>query len=95
MIKRYSQFIKVKRSFNLGVPIATICHGPKVLISSIDLEGRKLTGHKDIKSEIEKSGAKYFDQSVMVDRNLISSREPKDSPDFCHSILIKSLTIKN
>lgn len=79
----------VKRTFNLGVPIAAICHGPQVLISSIDLEGRKLTGYKDIKSEIEKSGAKYFDQSVVVDRNLISSREPKDLPDFCHSILNK------
>lgn len=49
----------------------------------------ELTGYKDIKSEIEKSGVKYFDQSVVVDRNLISSREPKDLPEFCHSILNK------
>lgn len=79
----------VRRTFNLGVPIAAICHGPQVLLSSIDLEGRKLTGYRDIKSEIEESGAKYFDQSVVIDRNLISSREPKDIPDFCNSILNK------
>lgn len=79
----------VRRTFNLGVPIAAICHGPQVLISSVDLEGRKLTGYKDIKSEIEESGAKYLDQSVVIDRNLITSREPKDIPDFCSSILNK------
>lgn len=79
----------VRRTFNLGVPIAAICHGPQVLISSVDLEGRKLTGYRDIKSEIEDSGAEYLDQSVVIDRNLITSREPKDIPDFCHSILNK------
>jgi len=79
----------IKRVFNLGVPIAAICHGPQVLISSVDIEGRILTGYRDIKGEIEEAGAKYLDQSVVIDRNLITSRKPEDIPDFCHSILNK------
>ena len=72
-------------------PIAAICHGPWLMISSCDLKGRKLTGFHSVRIDIENAGATYLDQEVVVDGNYITSRTPKDLPAFAKAI-IKSLS---
>lgn len=72
-------------------PIAAICHGPWLMISSCDLKGRKLTGFHSVRVDIENAGATYLDQEVVVDGNFITSRTPKDLPAFAKAI-IKSLS---
>ncbi len=68
-------------------PIAAICHGPWLLISSCDLKGRKLTGFHSLKIDIENAGATYLDETVVIDDNLITSRTPKDLPAFAKAII--------
>lgn len=77
----------VYRFSTTGKPIAAICHGPQILISAgIIIKGSKSSGFKDIKKEVEETGAEYVDKSVVKDGNIITSRDPDDIPDFCASI---------
>lgn len=69
--------------------VASICHGPYTLISADLLNGRKLTsiGHDGVPEEIKNAGAIWEDKEVVVDKNLISSRSPKDLPAFMREIV--------
>lgn len=72
-----------KAFFQSDKPVASICHGPLILASAGVLEGKTSTGYKDIKEEVEKAGATFVDDSVVVDGYYVSSRLPKDLPYFC------------
>ena len=70
-----------------GKPVATICHGPQLLISAGVLGGRTLTSVNKIRDDIANAGATYVDEQVHVDGNLISSRVPGDLPAFNAALL--------
>lgn len=70
-----------------GKPVASICHGPQLLISAKVLKGRTLTAVNKIRDDIVNAGAEYVDKPVHVDANLISSRVPDDLPAFNEAIL--------
>lgn len=72
----------VKAFFDLGKPVAAICHGPQVLITAEVVEGRKLTSTKSIKIDLLNAGAEWYDQEVVVDAGLVTSRSPRDLPAF-------------
>jgi protease I len=65
-----------------GGLIATICHGPWILISAGIVKGRKLTSTVGIRDDVVNAGATWVDEEVVIDGNLISSRVPKDLPAF-------------
>jgi protease I len=46
------------------------------------LEGRNITGYHKIKDEMVEAGANFSDVPVMIDANLITSRDPKDIKEF-------------
>ncbi len=77
----------VKTFWDSGKVTAAICHGPQVLITAGVLGGRKLTSVGSIREEIENAGATFLDQSVVVDKNLVTSRGPKDLHDFLTGIV--------
>ena len=77
----------VHQMFKLHKPIAAICHGPWMMISSCSLKGRKLTGFYSIKDDIINAGAEYLDLEVVVDGHLITSRTPHDLPAFTKAII--------
>ena len=62
--------------------MATICHGPWILISAGIVKGRRLTSTVGIRDDVANAGATWVDQTVAVDGNIISSRVPKDLPAF-------------
>ena len=66
--------------------VAAICHGPQILISAGLMEGRVATGYKSIANELKEAGAVYKDQSVVIDQNLITSRQPSDLDAFMEAI---------
>lgn len=70
-----------------GKTVAAICHGPLILAAAGVLAGRRLTGHRSVARDIEWAGANYQDESVVVDGNLITSRQPHDLPDFMREII--------
>jgi protease I len=77
----------VKKVFDSGKVVAAICHGPSVLISANVLRGRKATCFFSIRDDVINAGAMYFDEEVVVDRNLITSRTPADLPAFMREVL--------
>lgn len=69
--------------------IAAICHGPITLIETGKLRGRKLTSYHSIKTDIINAGGIWQNKAVVIDKNLITSREPKDLPAFNNAIIKK------
>ena len=61
-------------------PIAAICHGPLVLISSGILKGRRATCYPGIADDIINAGAIHPEGRVVVDGNLVTARRPEDMP---------------
>lgn len=70
-----------------GKPMAAICHAPWELISAGIVRGRKLTSWHTIQDDISNAGAEWTDREVVVDRNLVTSRSPKDLPAFNREML--------
>jgi protease I len=70
-------------------PVFLICHAAQLLITADVLKGRKITGYTSIVQDIKNAGAEYFDQEVVVDGNLVSSRHPGDLPAFIEASLEK------
>lgn len=72
----------VRSFFRNHKPVAAICHGPQILIDADVVGGRKLTSFHSIKKDLENAGAKWFDEEVVVDQGLVTSRSPNDLPAF-------------
>lgn len=68
--------------FKRNKPVAAICHGPQILISAGLLRERRCTCYKSVVDELRESGAIYEDTEVVVDGNLVTSRQPSDLPAF-------------
>lgn len=65
-----------------GKPMAVICHGPWLLVSAGLAKGRHLTSYHTIQDDMRNAGANWEDREVIVDRNLVTSRQPSDIPAF-------------
>lgn len=68
--------------FAASKPVAAICHGPQILISAGLLKGRRATCYLSVADELKEAGARYEDREVVVDGNLVTSRQPADLPAF-------------
>jgi len=65
-----------------GKPIAAICHGPWTLIEVGAVSGRMMTSYPSIRSDLRNAGANWVDEPVVVDRGLVTSRNPGDIKAF-------------
>ena len=65
-----------------GKPIAAICHGPWPLIETGVVKGRRMTSWPSLKTDLKNAGAEWVDEAVVVDRGLVTSRNPDDIPAF-------------
>ena len=87
-LRRYPSVLKLVRDcFGEGKVIAAICHAGWVLVSAGVLKGKKATCVSAIKDDVVNAGARYLDQEVVRDGNLITSRTPDDLPAFCREII--------
>jgi len=87
-LRRHPAVLKLVRDcFDGGKIVAAICHAGWVLVSAGVLKGRKATCFSSIKDDVINAGAKYVDQEVVRDGNLITSRTPDDLPAFCREII--------
>lgn len=82
----------VASAIQQGCWIAAICHGPQ-LLGSIPQElraGRVLTSWISVRDEMLNAGYDWVDEPVVVDRGVITSRNPQDLPVFVE-VLIAAL----
>ena len=88
ILRRYKEVNKfVADLFKKKRLVAAICHGGWGLVSADVLKGRKATAFFAIKDDMVNAGAKFLDKEVVVDRNLITSRNPYDLTAFCREIV--------
>ena len=77
----------VREAAQQGKVVAAICHAGWMLVSAGILKGRKATSFFSIKDDLVAAGANWVDAEVVVDGNLITSRNPNDLPAFCRAIV--------
>ena len=70
-----------------GKIVVAICHGPWLLASAEVVSGKTVTCFFAIKDDLVHAGAAYKDAEVVVDGNLITSRQPADLPAFLDAII--------
>lgn len=73
------------------VPIAAVCHAPSLLIEAGLVNGTRLTSFPSIHTDLRNAGAEVVDEAVVIDGNVITSRDPDDLPAFSHA-LVAALT---
>jgi protease I len=76
----------VRHFFDTGKPVASICHGPQLLIDAEVVRGRKVTSHPAIRRDLENAGATWVEAEVVEDGNLVTSRDPEDLPAFIEKV---------
>lgn len=87
-LRRDPNVLRLVREFHAaGKLIATICHGPWILISAGICRGFKMTSTPGIKDDVINAGASWVDEPLVVDRHIISSRRPPDLPAFGASMV--------
>ena len=77
----------VREMAQRGKIVAAICHGAWLLASAEVVAGKAVTCFYAIKDDLVHAGAIYQDAEVVVDGNLITSRQPADLPAFLDAII--------
>ncbi len=72
----------VKHFFEQAKPVASICHGPWMLVEAGAAQGRTLTSWPSLKTDIKNAGGTWVDQEVVQSNGVVTSRKPDDIPAF-------------
>jgi protease I len=83
VVRKQPKAVEIARYFfQKNKPVSAICHGPQTLITGGLLKGRRATCYRTVAEEMKRAGAFYEDSEVVVDGNLVTSRQPSDLPAF-------------
>jgi protease I len=77
----------IKKMHHQKKLVASVCHGPWVLISTGLTKGKKIASYVGMKDDVTNSGATYVDKAVVIDGNIITSRHPTDMGEFMKAII--------
>jgi len=72
----------IRQFVESGKTVAAICHAPWTLIEAGVVRGRHLTSWPSLHTDLTNAGATWEDREVVIDDNLITSRNPDDLPAF-------------
>src|SRR5690606_27936338 len=76
----------VRHFYGSGKVLASICHGPWLLIEAGIIKGANATSYKSIRTDMINAGANWRDEPVVVDNGVITSRSPADLEAFVAKI---------
>lgn len=83
-----NRFVAFTRHFLMtNKLISALCHGPQLMIQTGLVHGRTMTSYLTVQPDLYYAGARVEDQPVVIDGNLITSREPKDIPAFNQALV--------
>ncbi|MEM0288145.1 MAG: DJ-1/PfpI family protein [Nitrososphaerota archaeon] len=84
----------VRRMYDRGTHLATICHSPLLLGEAGLLKGKSVTGHFSIRQAIEKFGANYVDAPVVKSSdNIFTGRTHLDMAQFMPNLMKEILSL--
>ena len=88
VLRMNDRVIELVREFDAAKkPVAAICHAPWLLAEAGIVEGRTVTGWPSIRTDLSNAGANVVDETVALDGNLITSRNPDDIPAFANTLM--------
>jgi protease I len=77
------RFVDFTRAFfERERPVFAVCHGPQLLLTAGVVKGRRMTAWKTIQVDLRHADVDVVDEEVVVDRNLVTSRQPSDLDAF-------------
>lgn len=77
----------VRECHNAGKIIGIICHAGWVAASAGIVRGKRFTGSRGIKDDLENAGATWVDEPAFREGNLVWGRVVEDIPDFCRELV--------
>ncbi|HEX6817029.1 MAG TPA: type 1 glutamine amidotransferase domain-containing protein [Ktedonobacterales bacterium] len=77
----------VRDANEAGKTIGIICHGGWVAASARIVKGKRCTGSRGIKDDMENAGATWVDEPAFREGNLVWGRVVEDIPDFCRELV--------
>ena len=87
-LRTHSNVVQLIRAFARdGKPVAAICHGPWLLVEADLLRGRRATSWASIRTDLRNAGAEVVDEPVVVDGNIVTSRNPDDVEPFTAAVV--------
>ena len=81
VLRAEPKFVELTKALG-AKPILAICHGPQLLMTAGLVKGRHMTAWKTVQVDLKLAGADVVDEEVVVDGNLVTSRQPDDLPAF-------------
>jgi protease I len=70
-----------------GKVIGIICHAGWVAASAGIVRGKRFTGSRGVKDDLENAGATWVDEPAFREGNLVWGRVVEDIPDFCRELV--------
>jgi protease I len=87
-LRRDADVLRLVRDCNeRGKVIGIICHAGWVAASAGIVRGKRFTGSRGIKDDLENAGATWVDEPAFREGNLIWGRVVEDIPDFCRELV--------
>ncbi|MDI3341256.1 MAG: type 1 glutamine amidotransferase domain-containing protein [Sphaerobacter sp.] len=77
----------VRQMVRSGKPVASICHGPWMLVEAEAVAGKTLTSYRSLRTDIRNAGGNWVDREVVIDSGIVTSRDPNDLPVFNRTII--------
>jgi len=86
---RYDKdLVRIMHHFrDAGKPIAALCHGIEILTAGDCIRGRTVTTVAKCAMDAEQGGAKYVDQPVVIDGNVVTARTWHDNTPFLKAFI--------
>jgi protease I len=77
----------IKGFVGSGKTVAAICHAAWTLVEADVVRGRRVTSWPSLQTDLRNAGAEWVDEEVVVDGNLVTSRNPDDIPAFSAALV--------
>lgn len=71
-----------RRAMNGPTLVASICHGPWVLVSADTVQGRRCTAYTSVLVDLRNAGAIVIDEAVVVDDDLVTADHYRNNGAF-------------
>jgi protease I len=75
-----------REAYDSGILVASICHGPWMLVEADIAQGKEVTAYEAIHTDLENAGATLRDVPAIQDGNIVTGRVPDDLPEFCEAV---------